>query len=112
MAAGDWGRKRNGALGRAHWIAGMVQSERNQYFAADKSLRAALPLIKGNDTMTAPALYFLALANYQLGKMTLNKAQVLEAAKFSEQAAAINGPLAQNAWRNAVVMKAEADRMR
>jgi hypothetical protein len=82
----------------------MVQSERNQYFAADKSLRAALPLIRGNDTMTAPALYFLALANYQLGKMTLNKAQVLEAAKLSEQAAAINGPLAQNAWRNSLVM--------
>jgi hypothetical protein len=112
MAAADWGRKRTAALGRSHWIAGMVQSERNQYFAADKSLRAALPLIKGNDAMTAPALYFLALANYQLGKMTLNKAQVLEAAKFSEQAAAINGPLAQNAWRNSVVMKAEADKMR
>jgi hypothetical protein len=112
MPASDWGRKRTAALGRAHWIAGLVQSERNQWFAADKSLRAALPLVKGNDAMTAPALYYLALANYQLGKMTLNKAQVLEAAKFSEQAAAINGPLKQNAWRNAVVMKAEADRMR
>jgi tetratricopeptide (TPR) repeat protein len=112
MAAADWERKRNAALGRGYWIAGMVLSEKTQYFEADQDLRAALPLVKGNDAMTAPTLYFLGLANFQLGKMTMNKVQVLEAAKFSQQAAAFAGPYQQSAWHNAMVMKDEAAKMR
>ena len=63
-----------------------------QYFEADKELRAALPLIQGNTAMTAPALFYLGMANYDLGRRTMSKARVPEAAKFSEQAAAIKGP--------------------
>jgi hypothetical protein len=37
------------------------------------------------------------MANYQAGKMTLNKALVLEAAKFSGQSAAIEGAYAEEA---------------
>ncbi|MCL5745539.1 MAG: hypothetical protein M1541_16715 [Acidobacteria bacterium] len=112
MSAADWERKRSSALGRAHWIAGLVHSEKTQYFEADKDLRAALPLIKGNDAMMAAALFHLGVANYQLGAAARNRARVLEAAKFSDQAAAIPGPLAQQAWRNAQVMKTEAGKMR
>jgi hypothetical protein len=36
----------------------------------------------------------------------------LEAVKFSQQAAAVQGPLAQQAWHNAQAMKDEAGRMR
>ena len=43
---------------------------------------------------------------------SLNKALVLEAAKFSEEAAAIEGPYAEQARHNAIVMKTEAGRMR
>jgi hypothetical protein len=112
MSAADWDRKRSAALGRGYWIAGMVLSEKTQYFEADKNLRAALPLIKGSEPMLGPALYYLGVANFQLGRMTMNKAQVLEAAKFSEQAAAISGPYTQPAWHNALVMKNEAAKMR
>lgn len=112
LSAGDWERKRSAALGRGYWIAGMVLSEKTQYFDADQNLRAALPLIQGNAPMVGPALYYLGVANFQLGTMTLNKARVLEAAKFSEQAAAFPGPYAQNAWHNALVMKNEAAKMR
>ena len=62
--------------------------------------------------MKAPALFYLGMANYQLGKMTMKKAQVLEGARFSREAAAIQGPLAQQAWHNAMVMKDEAAKMR
>ncbi len=112
MSAADWQRKRTASLSRAYWIAGMVHSEKNQYFEADKDLRAALPTIQGNEAMLAPALYYLGVANYQLGKTTMNKAKVLEAAKFSQQAAAIKSPYAQQAWHNAMVMKDEAAKMR
>ena len=112
IASADWERKRSATLGRGHWIAGLVQSEKAQYYQADAHLRAALPLIQGNEAMMGPALFHLGLANYQLGKTMLNKARVLEAAKFSEQAAAIQGPFSQQAWHNALVMKTEAANMR
>jgi tetratricopeptide (TPR) repeat protein len=112
MAAADWERKRSTAMTRAHWIAGLMYSEKNNFFAADRDLRAALPAIQGNQAMLAPTLFYLGVANYQLGKTYMRKPQVLEAAKFSEQAAAIPGPLSQQAWRNAQVMKTEAGRMK
>jgi hypothetical protein len=112
MAEADWQKKKNENLGRGYWVIGMVSAERNLFAEADRNLRSALPLIKGNEAETAPALYYLGVANYQLGKQTLNKARVLEAAKFSEQAAAIPGALQQNAWHNALVMKDEAAKMR
>jgi hypothetical protein len=42
----------------------------------------------------------------------MKKSQVLEAAKFSEQCAAIKGPLADQSWRNAHAMRTEAEKMR
>jgi len=112
VSVADWERKRSAEQATGYWIAGVVQAEKGAYFEANKDLRAALPLVAGNDGRKAAALFYLGLANYQLGKMTLKKAQVLEAAEFSKQAAAIQGPLAQQAWHNAQVMKDEAARMR
>ena len=112
MTPADWERKKSVALGRAYWVAGMMHGEKNQYFEENKDLRAALPLIKGNEAMMAPALLYLGVANYQLGAMSRNRAQILEAASFSEQAAGIKGPLQQQAWNNAQAMKAEAERLR
>jgi hypothetical protein len=112
MSAADWERKRTAALGRTRWIAGVAHSEKGQHFEADRDLRAALPLIKSNAAMTASALFYLGVANYQLGASMRDKARILEAAKFSDQAAAIKGPLSQQAWRNAQAMRAEAQKLR
>ncbi|MBI4902983.1 MAG: hypothetical protein HY820_05065 [Acidobacteria bacterium] len=108
----DWEKKRSAALGRGYWISGVIVGERNQYIEADQDLRRALPLIAGNSVMMESAYYYLGLSNYQLGKMTMNKAQVLEGAKFSDQAARLGGPLSVNASHNAQVMRTEASRMR
>ena len=89
-----------------------MHCEKAQYFEGDKDLRSALPLVKGNEAMLGSTLFYLGLANYQLGKTLMKKSQVLEAVKFSEQAAAIKGPFAQQAWHNAHVMKTEAGKMR
>jgi len=112
MSAADWERKRSTGLASGYWIAGIVQAEKRVYYEADKDLRAALPLVAGNDARKASALFYLGLANYELGKSTLRKSLVLEAVKFSQDAAAIKGPLAQQAWHNAQIMKDEAARMR
>lgn len=112
ISAADWERKRTAALGRGYFLAGAAHSEANKYVDADKDLRAALPFIKGDQTTLATAYFYLGVANYQLGRMTANRAQVLEAAKFSDQAAAIPGPLASEAARNAHIMRTEAVKIR
>ena len=112
MAAGDWERKRSAGLASGYWISGVLQAEKGIYFEADKDLRAALPLLGGNQARKSTALFYLGLANYQLGKMTMKKALVLEGMKFSQDAAAIQGPLAQEAWHNAQIMRDEAAKMR
>jgi hypothetical protein len=112
MSAADWDRKKTGALGRGYFIAGFIHAEKGVYANADKELRAALPMIKGNDSMMGPALFQLGVANYQLGKMTLNKQKMMEGATFSDQCAAIVGPYAQQAWKNSALIKKEAAAMR
>jgi hypothetical protein len=44
--------------------------------------------------------------------MTMNKAKMLEAVKFSEQSMVLDSPYADQARHNALVMKQEAARMR
>ena len=112
VSAAEWERTRDATLGRAYFMAGMVYAGRSRWVDADRNLRACLPYAKGNPAMEANALFQLGIANYNLGKMTLSKAKVLEGAKFSQQCAAIQSNVAQQAWKNAQVMKAEADRMR
>jgi tetratricopeptide (TPR) repeat protein len=112
MPAVEWERKRSSAMGRARWIAGIIHSQKGQYFEADKDLRVALPLVKGNDAMLASTLFYLGLANYQLAGTLRDRNQMLEAAKFSDEAAKIKGPLAEQAWRNAQAMRAEALKQR
>lgn len=111
LSAADWERKRTAALGRAHWICGVVYSSQNKYTPADRELRAALPLIQGNEAMLSTALFNLGVVNYQIGRLTNNKALVLEAAKFSDKAASMKGPYAEQAWKNAHIMRTEAVKM-
>jgi hypothetical protein len=44
--------------------------------------------------------------------MTNNKKQVLEGATFSDQCAAIAGPFQDQAYRNSMAMKSDANNMR
>ncbi|MEO8595801.1 MAG: hypothetical protein ABI759_20945 [Candidatus Solibacter sp.] len=112
MAAADWDRKRNAGLTHGYYAAGLISAEKGQWIAADKNLRSALPLVRGTPSMAGPALFYLGMANYELGKMTLSKARVLEAAKFSEQAQSLDSPFQEQARHNALVMKNEAAKMR
>ncbi len=111
-SAADWDARKNAALAQGYWTAGVIQAEKELLKDADRNLRAALPLIKGNNAMNGPALFYLGLVNYKIGKATLSKAKLLEAIKFSQEAAAIPGPQQDQASRNAYNIKQEADKMR
>ena len=112
VSEAEWDRERDATLGPAYYMAGLAYAGTSHPVDADKYLRAALPYAKGNPTTYATALFNLGLANYQYGKMTMNKARILEGAKFSEQCAGIQSSMTQQAWKNAQVMKDEAARMR
>lgn len=112
VSAADWEARKNASLGRGYWIAGVIQGQKNLYRDADRNLRAALPLIKGNNAMMGPALFYLGFANYNIGKATLNKAKMLESAKFMDDSAKIQGPYQDQAYRNAMNIRTEADKMR
>ncbi len=105
-----WKTKKDTMLGRGYWIAGVIQGDRNQHVETDKALRAALPLIKDN-AMRAPALFYLGVANYQLGKAAKSKAQMTDGAKFSEECAALPGPYQALAQKNAKSIRAELAQM-
>jgi tetratricopeptide (TPR) repeat protein len=98
-------------LNRGYYILGLAANGAGQFAEANKALRAALPLVKGNDNMTGTVLFNLGVANYQLGRRTANKAMVFEGAKFSEQAAQVKFPMMNQAAQNARVMRAEAMKM-
>jgi hypothetical protein len=112
VSAADWEHTKGTILGQAYYIIGTNACERNKFADADRNLRAALPYIKGNTAMLGPTYFCLGVVNYNLANMTANKAKMLEAAKFSEQAAAIPGPTQDQAYKNSLAMKAAADKMR
>jgi hypothetical protein len=111
-SAADWERTKAAALGQGYFVLGFSACQHNKFPDADRDLRSALPYIKGDNGRMGPALFCLGVANYNLANLTNNKAKMLEAAKFSEQAAAIPGPTQDQAYKNSVSMKQRADQMR
>ncbi len=112
VSAADWERQKSVWLGRGYWIAGVLNGAKNLYALSNKNLRAALPYIKGEPALMGPALFYLGFSNYNLATMTNNKAQMLEAQKFSEQCAAIEGAYQNQCYKNSMAMRDAAARMR
>jgi hypothetical protein len=98
-------------LGRGYWIAGLAHGEKNEHFQCDKDFKAAMPYIKDNPQMLAPALFYLGVSNYYLGRSAMSHAQILAGAKYSEECSKIPGPYQRQAWTNAHLMKTEADKL-
>ncbi len=112
MSAADWDKKKSTMLGHGYFLAGAMYGVKKQYPQADKNLRAALPLVSGNEDLKGRTLFQLGLVNYQLGIAMQSKARVLEGVKFTEEAAKIKGSWTEDAWRNAQLMKNDAAKMR
>jgi tetratricopeptide (TPR) repeat protein len=107
MSDADWASKKAMLLGRANWIAGMAYASQSKLGPADKALRAALPSVKGEPQMAAPALFQLGLANYQLGKSLGDKSKMKEGLQFFQQCAEIAGPYQDQASKNVRTIKTE-----
>jgi tetratricopeptide (TPR) repeat protein len=107
VGAADWEKTKQAMLGRAHWIAGVGYGVENKFGPADKALRAALPAVSGNTQLTATALFYLGLSNYQLGKTLGDKARTREGLKYFEQCSAIKSTVQDQALKNVRAIRGE-----
>lgn len=93
-----WSNKKTTLTGLSHFMAGAALFEQKKNVKeADKSLRAALPHVEGNEQLKAATLFYLGLANYQMKNMK-------DAVTFSQQCAAIKSPFQAKARQNLKLM--------
>jgi hypothetical protein len=108
ISEADWEARKNSLLARAYYIEGASYGIQNKHAQADKSLRAGLPFMKGNDQLLAGAYFYLGVANFKLGDTkTPDRDRILDALKFSEQCAAIKGPFQALAQRNIKAIRSQ-----
>lgn len=103
----DWNRRKSLLLSRGYYTAGVTGCMRQIWKDCDTNLRAALPLLGGQTAMTGPAYFYLGVANYQISKITTDRTKLQEALKFTQQSAAIAGPLQGQAQQYVTVMQNE-----
>jgi hypothetical protein len=107
VSEADWERVKADALGRGYYDAGVLYGTKQAWIDCDKTLKVALTYV-GKDPYKSGVVYFyLGLANYQLAKLTRDKTKMQAAQKYSEQSAAIKGPMQNQAFTNNNVIKQE-----
>lgn len=99
--------KHPGTVGRGYYLAGQAYAAQNKHTQADKALRAALPNIKAEPALYAPALFQLGISDYNLAKLTHDRVLMKDAINFSEECSRMNSPVAGQAANNAFTMKKE-----
>jgi tetratricopeptide (TPR) repeat protein len=106
-SAEEWNRIKSTMLSRGYYDAGVSGCMRQIWKDCDSNLRTALPMIAGEKAMTGPAYFYLGVANYQISKLTTDRTKLQEALKFSQQSAAIAGPMQAQAQQNVTGMTNE-----
>ena len=101
----DWNTKKSGLNGRGNYIAGVSACLRELWPECDKFLRAAAPLVGNQAALAGPTYFYLGLANYRIGMLTNSRPKIQEGIKFSNQSAAIAGPMQNQARQNAYSME-------
>jgi len=103
----DWATQKSALLGTAQFYAGVGNALDMRWGPANKALRAALPSVKSNSQLYGIALFYLGLANYQLGKPIGDKAQMRVGMKYFQESSGIANPMQDQASRNAKLVLAE-----
>jgi len=96
----EWDKRRAFYAGAAYTILGNANVFQNNFEAADRAFRAALPYLKGNTQAEASAYFYIGWSNYYLEKYT-------EAAAYFKLCIALPSPFQQQAVRQIDGMKRE-----
>ena len=100
ISEADWEKKKQTMLGIAYWTQGASYNDQKQYAQADKALRQALPLTKGDTQLQPIVLFQLGVADFELAKTTKSRTMMQDALKFSQQSAAMKSPVQADAANN------------
>jgi tetratricopeptide (TPR) repeat protein len=100
VSEADWQNRKNALVGLAHYMSGKQYYTQNNLAAADKELRAALPLIQNNAQLKPEVLFYLGVANYKLEK-------IQEAANFNKECAALKSPYSATCTKNLTAIRAQ-----
>jgi hypothetical protein len=91
-------------LPTGYFVAGVINGARTSWLDCDRDLKGALPLV--HDNYKLGIMYFyLGLANYSLGKMTMDRPRMQIGLKYSQQSAAIAGPMKDQAYHNVLAIQ-------
>jgi len=101
VSEADWAKKKSTMSGLAHFMGGSTLYNQKKLAAADKELRAGIPLVEGNDPLKAATLFYAGLTAYDLKNIP-------DALKFNQQCAAIKSQFQAQAAKNVNVMKQQA----
>jgi len=93
-------------LATGYYISGLIYGGKSAWIDCDRQLRAGLPLIKDNYRLGI-VYFYLGLANYQLGKQTMDRTRIQTGLKYSQQSAAIAGPFKDQAYHNVLAIQNE-----
>jgi len=96
----EWSHQKALYSGLAHYMAGSVHVNDEQYETADRSLRLALPLLQDNNTYLPAVLSSLGWTNYQMARYS-------EAVRFYKQCLPYGGVYKEQAEKNLAAIKAE-----
>jgi len=99
-------RLKGPGLATGYFVAGVINGARTSWIDCDRDLKAALPLVHDNYKLGI-VYFYLGLANYQLGHQTMDKPRMQTGLKYSQQAAAIAGPMKDQAYHNVLAIQNE-----
>jgi hypothetical protein len=99
-------RLKGPGLTTGYFVAGVIYGAKTSWIDCDKDLKAALPQIKDNYKLGI-VYFYLGLANFQLGKQTMDKPRMQTGLKYSQQSAAIAGPMKDQAYHNVLAIQNE-----
>lgn len=106
VSEADWERTKTAGLASGYFVAGVVNGSKNAWIDCDRDLKAGLPLIHDNYKLGI-VYFYLGLANYQLGKQTMDRTRMQSGLKFSQQSSAIAGPMKDQAYHNVLAIQNE-----
>jgi tetratricopeptide (TPR) repeat protein len=99
MDEAAWTNKKMSLSGLANFLIGTTYFNQKKLKQADEALRAALPSVDANEQLKAAVLFYLGLANYQMG----NRKAALA---YNEQCAKIKSPFQPTATKNVALIRA------
>jgi hypothetical protein len=99
-------RLKGAGLATGYYVAGVINGAKTSWIDCDRDLKAALPQIKDNYKLGI-VYFYLGLANYSLGKQTMDKPRMQTGLKYSQQSAAIAGPMKDQAYHNVLAIQNE-----